>query len=161
HQNLVIGVTGMGASKDFSVMMMNTVPNLDTIEKNICFPLYHYEEQSKQSPSLFDAGADTEYIRRDGVSDFILERARRQYGKTVTKEDIFYYVYGFLHSPEYRETFANDLKKMLPRLPLIEEVKDFWKFGKAGRTLADLHLNYETVPPCPGVVVSPQDAAVQ
>ena len=45
--------------------------------------------------------------------------------KSVSKEDIFYYVYGFLHSPEYRETFANDLKKMLPRLPLVEDVKDF------------------------------------
>ena len=45
--------------------------------------------------------------------------------------------------------FANDLKKMLPRLPLVEDVKDFWKFSKAGRQLADLHLNYETVEPYP------------
>ncbi len=69
------------------------------------------------------------------------------YGKNAGKEDIFYYVYGFLHSPEYRMAFANDLKKMLPRIPLVEDVRDYWKFSKAGRQLADLHLNYESVPP--------------
>ncbi|MBU6331828.1 MAG: hypothetical protein KGQ80_05385, partial [Bacteroidetes bacterium] len=90
-------------------------------------------------------------------SDFILERAKQQYGKTVTKEDIFYYVYGFLHSKEYREIFANDLKKMLPRLPLVENVKDFWAFSKAGRQLAELHLNYETVAPSPDVIVTGDD----
>jgi predicted helicase len=66
-------------------------------------------------------------------------------------------VYGFLHSKEYRETFANDLKKMLPRLPLVEAVKDFWAFSKAGRKLAELHLNYETVAPCPDVTVTGDD----
>lgn len=72
----------------------------------------------------------------------------------MSKEDIFYYVYGVLHSPDYRNTFENDLKKMLPRLPLVEDVRDFWKFSKAGRKLADLHLNYEEVPPYEGVEVS-------
>jgi predicted helicase len=94
---------------------------------------------------LFDGDSKDDYIRRDAISDFILERAKKQYGKNVTKEDIFYYVYGFLHSPEYRTLFANDLKKMLPRLPLVEDVKDFWAFSKAGRKLAELHINYETV----------------
>lgn len=101
---------------------------------------------------MFEEVSEEEYIRRDAISNFIYEQAKKQYGKNVTKEDIFYYVYGFLHSKEYRETFANDLKKMLPRLPLLEEVKDFWAFSKAGRQLADLHLNYETVAPYPGVV---------
>jgi predicted helicase len=100
-----------------------------------------------------------DYIRRDGVSDFILEKAHNQYGaKNISKEDIFYYVYGFLHSPDYRETFANDLKKMLPRLPLVDDVKDFWDFSKAGRKLADLHLNYESVPPFDGVKVTGEDS---
>ena len=71
---------------------------------------------------------------------------------TLTKEDIFYYVYGFLHAPSYREMFANDLKKMLPRLPLVEDVRDFWAFSKAGRQLAELHLHYESVPPAAGVI---------
>ena len=87
------------------------------------------------------------YVRRDGVTDWILATARKQYGYNVAKEDIFYYVYGLLHSPEYRSTFAADLKKSLPRLPLVEQVDDFWAFSRAGRELANLHLNYETIEP--------------
>lgn len=102
----------------------------------------------KHSPA-----GESEYIRRDGISDFILERAQKVYGKNVSKEDIFYYVYGILHSPDYRTTFANDLKKMLPRIPLVEDVRDFWKFSKAGRKLADLHINYEDVLPYDGIKV--------
>jgi predicted helicase len=106
---------------------------------------------------MFDENDKSDYIRRDAISDFILERAKKIYGKNVTKEDIFYYVYGFLHSPTYRESFANDLKKMLPRLPLVEEVKDFWSFSKAGRKLAELHLNYETVAPFENAKVTGDD----
>ena len=104
---------------------------------------------------MFDIeeSVDTKYIRRDGVSNFIYERAQKQYGKNVTKEDIFYFVYGFLHCPEYGVKFANDLKKMLPRLPLLEDVRDFWKFSKAGRQLAELHINYENQPTPAGVIV--------
>jgi predicted helicase len=61
-------------------------------------------------------------------------------------------VYGFLHSPNYRETFAADLKKMLPRLPLVDDVRDFWAFSKAGRALAELHLNYENAGKYPSVL---------
>ena len=153
HHNLVIGVTGVGASKDFSVIMMDLIPNLHTLDTGICFPLYYYEERDVQSPSLFDSVGGSEYVRRDGVSDFILKRGQKQYGKNVTKEDIFYYVYGFLHSPAYREAYANDLKKMLPRIPLVDDVRDFWAFSKAGRALADLHVNYESVPAYAGVTV--------
>lgn len=129
------------------------MPDLELIGKSQCFPLYYYEENKNTQKTLFDTPSDDEYIRRDGVSDFIWERAKKQYGKNVTKEDIFYYVYGFLHSPEYRKTFANDLKKMLPRLPLVDDVRHFWAFSKAGRQLAEQHLNYETVEPCKEVLV--------
>lgn len=133
-------------SKDGSVLICNTIPDLHFNGDVQAFPLNYYEKREKQSPSLFDATGESEYIRRDGVSDFILGRARKQYGKNVVKEDIFYYVYGILHSPDYRTTFANDLKKMLPRLPLLDDVRDFWTFSKAGRKLAELHINYEDVP---------------
>lgn len=145
-ENLIINITGVGASKDFSVIISNKLTGIDTIEKNQTFPIYYYEEPKTTQKGLFDDPNETDYVRREAISDFILERAKKQYGKNVTKEDIFYYVYGFLHSPNYRETFASDLKKMLPKLPLVEDVKDFWAFSKAGRQLADLHLNYETVP---------------
>ena len=154
--NSVICVSGVGVTKEFSTIITDTLPDLELIGKSQCFPLYYYEQQDKQSPTLFDyaSEAKSEYIRRDGVSDFILDRAHKQYGKHVSKEDIFYYVYGILHSPEYRTAFANDLKKQLPRLPLVEDVRDFWKFSKIGRKLADLHVNYETVPPHPDVRVT-------
>lgn len=153
-KNIVICISGVGSNKPFSSVITNIIPCLDTLEKTQCFPLYYYEKREKQNPSLFDAADDnSEYVRRDGISDFILDNAQKIYGKRVSKEDIFYYVYGFLHAPKYRETFANDLKKMLPRLPLVDEPRDFWKFSKAGRELADLHINYESVPAYPGVKV--------
>ncbi|MCF8465115.1 MAG: DEAD/DEAH box helicase family protein, partial [Flavobacteriales bacterium] len=153
-ENLLICVMGTGGSKDFSTVITDCIPDRQMQFNGLCFPLYHYEERSKQNPNLFEQEGGEEYTRRDGVSDFILKRAKEQYGaKNITKEDIFYYVYGFLHSPDYRTAFANDLKKMLPRLPLVEDVKDFWAFSKAGRHLAELHINYETVPPYDGVEV--------
>ena len=148
HENLVICVSGIGASKDFSVIITNCIPCLDLVEKSQCFPLYWYDNSDADVIDLFNQGAEKKadhYVRKDGVTDWILTTARKQYGYKVTKEDIFYYVYGLLHSPDYRTTFATDLKKSLPRLPLVEKTDDFWAFSKAGRALADLHLNYETI----------------
>ena len=155
--NIGIVLTGLGTNKDFSVLCVDKLFDLQLIANGQCFPLYYYEENNATKKGLFDDDASQKYVRRDAISDFILEQAKQQYGKTVTKEDIFYYEYGFLHSKEYRETFANDLKKMLPRLPLVEDVKDFWSFSKAGRKLAELHLNYETVAPSPDVTVTGDD----
>lgn len=143
-----------------AVLMSDKIANLHFNGDSQCFPLYYYEEVDKKSQSLFDQTSEGEkdYIRRDAISDFILERAKKQYGKNVSKEDIFYYVYGFLHSPKYREEFASDLKKMLPRLPLIDNVKEFWAFSKAGRKLADLHINYENIEPYPDVVIDGEES---
>ncbi len=154
HKNVVISCINVGSSKEFSAIISDTYSEYQLVFANQSFPLYYYEENNANQKSLFDTDEGQKYIRRDAISDFIYERAKQQYGKSVTKEDIFYYVYGFLHSTEYRETFANDLKKMLPRLPLVEDVKDFWAFSKAGRKLAELHLNYEHVPPYDGVTVT-------
>lgn len=152
RSNIVICIPGVGVTKDFSAIIINDIPDYEISGKSQCFPLYWYEERKASQASLFDDGKD-KYIRHDAITDFILKRAQGQYGSKVTKEDIFYYVYGFLHCPTYRETFANDLKKMLPRLPLVEKAEDFWAFSRAGRELADLHLNYELVPPSKEVVV--------
>ena len=151
--NHVICISGKGGTKGFSVLISNCIPDLNSIGTTQCFPLYYYEEKTKQNPTLFESVENEEKIRRHGITDFILERARTQYGKNVVKEDIFYYVYGLLHSSDYRTTFANNLNKTLPRLPLVDIIGDFWKFSKAGRRLADLHINYETVSPYEGVGV--------
>lgn len=145
--NYTICVSGVGNRGDFSAIITNAISDLNIVAGAQCFPLYYYEESNSIQKGIFDTDENQKYIRRDAISDFILDRAFKVYGKNVTKEDVFYYVYGFLHSTEYRETFDNDLKKTLPRLPLVDEVKDFLTFSKAGRKLADLHLNYETVAP--------------
>lgn len=155
HRNLVICVSGVGVTKEFSCIITDTLPDLELSGKSQCFPLYWYDDSAADIADLFstpDRPVDR-YVRRDGVTDWILSAAREQYGSKVGKEDIFYYVYGMLHSPEYRTAFAADLKKSLPRLPLVDSADDFWAFSKAGRELAELHLHYETVEPYRGCVV--------
>lgn len=155
NKNVVICVTGTGGRRaDFSPIIVNCIPDLHLhSDGSQCFPLYYYEKKSIYQPTLFDGDDNAQYTRRDGITSFILERCRESYGPRVTKEDIFYYVYGLLHSPDYRKAFVADLKKLLPRLPLVEKPADFWVFSKAGRQLADLHLNYETQASCPNVKV--------
>lgn len=152
-KNLVICLPGVGERKGFCTLISSHIFDLNAFDGGIqCFPLYYYEKKSAYQPTLFDS-EKSEYTRKDGITNFILERCRTSYGPKVTKEDIFYYVYGLLHSSDYRKTFAADLKKMLPRLPLVEKPADFWTFSKAGRALAELHLKYETQPACPEVKV--------
>lgn len=157
HTNIVICVSGIGAQKPFSSLISDTLPDLQVVDKAQCFPLYWYDESTADIADLFNQAAEQDvmdrYIRRDGISDWILRECKQRYGNKVTKEDIFYYVYGILHSPEYRTTFEADLKKMLPRLPLVDTPDMFMAFSKAGRDLAELHLNYETVQPYEGVSI--------
>jgi predicted helicase len=153
-KNLVI-CTSPSNNGGLSALISDVVPNLHLNGDSQCFPLYYYEKVERSAPSLFDQAGSEEYVRRDGVSDFILNRTQTQYhDKNISKEDIFYYVYGILHSSDYRREFSNDLKKMLPRVPLVASIDDFWSFSKAGRQLAELHINYEDVPEYEGVKVS-------
>lgn len=143
--NLQICVSGIGSNKDFSIIITDCIPDLQLQFNGQCFPLYWYEENKNPQASLFDDGEIDKYIHRDGITDWILKEVRSRFGgsKNITKEHIFYYVYGLLHSKQYRERFADDLKKSLPRIPIIDNVQDFMSFYKAGKELADLHLNYE------------------
>ena len=146
--NRVICVSGVGVTKDFSCIMTNVIPDLELVGKSQCFPLCYYEKP--EGNDLFGSS-----VRKDAVSDYILKQARTQYSEPkIKKEDIFYYVYGFLHCEEYRTEFAADLKKMLPRIPLVDTADEFWAFSKAGRKLADIHLNYETAEPYRCLIVS-------
>lgn len=154
YTNLSIQVTGVGESKDFSCLMSNVLPNLHTISGGQCFPMYWYDKADdtvQQGGLDFAGGAETTdsngFVRRDGITDIALVNFQKHYGdSTITKEDIFYYVYGVLHSTEYREQYAADLKKVLPRIPYAS---DFRAFEQAGRSLAALHLNYEQLEPWP------------
>ena len=153
-ENLAICVSGIGA-RSFSVLIADTLPCLDNIEKGQCFPLYLYDEPESvtpDQPNFFATFNPTkaERKRRDAITDEGLAYFLTAYpGETISKEDLFYYVYGLLHSPEYRERYTDNLSKELPRIPCVKTVADFWAFSTAGRALAELHLNYENVVPYP------------
>lgn len=99
---------------------------------------------SDQIPVILDG-----YHRVDNVTDATLASYQEHYGDAgITKEDIFFYVYALLHHPEYRERYADDLKKMLPHIP---RAVGFHTYASVGRELADLHVNYERVEPYPSV----------
>lgn len=158
-ENLVIVVT---AGKSPAALITNLIPNLHLIGDSQCFPLYYYQ-RAEPLEGLF-ANSDSSTTRRDAITDETLAvfrtvyprafdafgkrkpRPKNQGGIEITKEDIFYYIYGILHSPEYRERFDSNLKKELPRIPLAE---DFVAFSNAGRNLARLHLDYEELEPWP------------
>jgi hypothetical protein len=98
--------------------------------------------------------------RRDGITDAGLAHFQSSYpGEAITKEDVFYYVYGILHSADYRERYADNLGKELPRIPRVKTAADFWAFSKAGRALGDLHVGYEQVEPYPAIIEVRQGGA--
>lgn len=154
-KNLEIIVSERGA------FITHDVPDLEVMHHGQCFPLYWYEEAKPsdvpiahntlfgddQGTLVFDKSSKGEqYIRHDAITDVGLKVFQEAYPGIhgITKEDIFYYVYGILHSRDYRRRFGNNLAKELPRIPLD---MDFPAFRDAGRKLAKLHLGYEKVKP--------------
>ena len=141
--NRAICITGIGSSTGFSTLMVDTVPNLHTLDTGQCFPLKLY----LHSGDLF-ASTDfqNEFQVSDGIADGALGYVARKYcTETITKEDIFYYIYGLFHSEDYRAKYENNLIKQVPRVPFPQAFLDFSKFVKAGRDLAEIHVNYEDV----------------
>ncbi len=129
-ENKVICHTDKGSEKPFMTLITSTVPDLHLVGAGAsaqCFPFYTYDQDGSN--------------RRENITDFALDQFRSQYSApSISKWDIFHYVYGLLHHPEYRERYALDLKRNLPRIPFAP---DFRYFSTAGEELADLHLNYE------------------
>ena len=156
EENLLICVTAASSRGDFSVFITNKITDLAFAVDGVqCYPLYWYERDAQGS--LFGENLH----RRDGISDWILQRAKILYGERVTKADLFYYVYGFLHLPAYREKFSAELKKSLPRIILVDGAEKFWHLSRAGRELAEIHLNYETQPPAQVEIIGGGDFRVK
>lgn len=159
-KNLVICVGGVADDSGFSVLVSDYIPSLHTLRSCQCFPLYLYDtdeapENNGVQESLFAEKKPTTKGRRDAITDDGLAHFKESYpSQEISKEDIFYYVYGLLHSPEYREKYADNLSKELPRIPRVKRAEDFWSFSKAGRALAELHINYESVAPYPVKVIT-------
>ncbi len=109
------------------------------MRKTQCFPFYTYDEDGSN--------------RRENITDWALAQFRRQYqDESISKWDIFHYVYALLHHPGYRERYQANLKRDLPRIPLAS---DFWAFAKAGARLAAMHVGYDNtvVPAYPLTIV--------
>ncbi|RBP99834.1 type ISP restriction/modification enzyme [Bifidobacterium xylocopae] len=129
-------------------LISRTVPDIHFIGDAQCFPMFIYES-SKADDDTITLNLESEkqdshgYVRQNAINDNGLAIFNRAYSKhNITKEDIFYYIYGVLHSPEYRNRFASNLQKEIPRIPLA---KNFNAFSEAGKELARLHLDYEKI----------------
>ena len=129
-KNQLICVSGKGASDDFGCMMTDTVPSNHTLDTGQAFPRWVYQKNETTG----------EFERDDNITDHVLDLFKEHYeNDRITKDDIFDYVYGVLHAPDYRESFATDLRLSLPRIPMAD---DFRAFANAGAELAVLHLNW-------------------
>lgn len=155
--NRVICVSGGGEKVGFGALMANAIPSLHMvdIEGSQCFPRYLYGDHAAPSEppaqrALFATVAEISGGPRDAITDEGLAHFQKAYpSEVVTKDDLFYYVYGLLHSEDYRARFADNLSKQLPRIPAVTAAKDFRAFVEAGRKLADLHCEFEKVAPYP------------
>ena len=127
-QNLMICYGNRPDMGMFGVFIANTTTDLSlmTPAPVQCFPLYIYENG----------------IKKDNITIHTLKEFKINYNDSgITKNDIFYYVYGLLHHPGYNTKYANHLSRELPRVPMAP---DFWAFSKTGKKLVDLHLSWET-----------------
>ena len=129
--------------------MTDIMPDVQLIFNGQCFPRWRYPQPANTAQIT----SENESERIDNISDTALRAFQEHYSdNTITKDDIFDYVYGVLHAPSYRKEFAYDLSRMIPRIPYAP---DFHIFAEAGKALADLHLNYETCQQYPDLSVEP------
>jgi predicted helicase len=145
--NKVIAFTDAGSQKPFMVLACQHVFDYHFVGAAAAasgVPLYRYDE----------AGT-----RIDNITDWSLAEFRKHYqpgrgrkARTITKEAIFHYVYAVLHDPQYREKYAQNLKREFPRIPLYGgggEAGDttFWLWAAWGEALMALHIGYEQAAP--------------
>jgi len=144
NENYTICLSGVGSSKPFQTLITNLIPCLDMLEKSQCFPFFTYDKDGTN--------------RRENITDWSLEQFRTHYNNNnISKEDIFHYIYAILNHPEYREKYAANLKRELPRIPFAP---DFYGFAGAGKQLAALHVNYEDHPEYPLEFTEKEDMAL-
>jgi predicted helicase len=138
--NLIINMTGPGASVDFSALISDKVPNFHSMDTGQGYPLYFYPDSKTKNLETLFPEEEMEDSRIDGITDWALNEFRKKYKTDLSKEDIFYYVYGVLSSPEFVTRYRIELKKESPRVPMLA---DFVSYVEFGRRLSEVHLNYE------------------
>lgn len=155
--NLVLCVTGPGAEKPFLSIVVGQYADLHVVGPGAgsqCIPFFVYRPATSESEADWTAEDGSHWTKKENLTDWALAQFRAHYADdAITKHDVFHYAYAVLHHPAYRERYAADLKRSLPRLPFAPE---FWPFAEAGNALADLHVGYETGPAYP-LALSHQD----
>ncbi|MBR4655768.1 MAG: DEAD/DEAH box helicase [Oscillospiraceae bacterium] len=151
YKNYAIVTPGKGNNK-YGCLIVDDLVDVNCMSAGAqCFPLYWYEKAVSGRMVRHDAITDEALcFFRKAYPGGIVGRLMKDGGPEIQKEDIFYYIYGILHSEEYRSRFSANLKKGLPRIPLAEHFDSFYYAGKA---LAELHLNYESAAPYPLTVI--------
>lgn len=166
HRNIGIMMTGPASMYQYTTLAMELMPNLHTLHSGQYFPRFTWERVAPEDGELFGGGSVVEhdgevsaygeigevvdgYVRVDNITDEIKAIYRDALGADITGDDIFHFVYGKLHDPAYRETYAANLKKMLPHIKTPETREEFDKFAAAGKELMALHVGYEDVEPWP------------
>ena len=167
HGNGGFYQVGAGSAVPFSVLALSNMPDLHVTGAGSggqFFARWRYEAVDSEDGTL-ELGTESDgdevvdgYRRIDNITDEALTRFRSAYGDEITKDDVFHYVYGLLHSPDYRSRYAADLKKSLPRIPLVTDARPYID---AGERLMELHLGYESIDPYPldGLDITPPDGA--
>jgi predicted helicase len=128
-----------GTNLPFCALGLESVPDLNFYGQGGQF-FARYSYSTPAGDSLLAAPA-----RRDNITDWALTEYRNTYGDDVSKDDIFFYVYGLLHSTDYRTAYQAELKKTLPRIPQVKSRESFDAFVSGGRQLFVLHTGYEDV----------------
>ncbi|TDK67469.1 DEAD/DEAH box helicase [Sapientia aquatica] len=157
-KNLAITINAKFSKQGQIALMASSIPDLHSNGDSQCFPLKLYafsgpHETNSDKPGLFDeqlVQSQGKFEVRDGISDAGLKHFQDAYpDQKIIKEDLFYYVYGLLHSEDYKNRYADNLTKELPRIPRVATAAEFWAFAKAGRALASLHTEFDEVDPYP------------
>ncbi len=116
------------------------------------FPLYLYVSDKDQKFSQTSEWKTDENGREPNLSPEFVEELTRHVSlqfvsdgrgdlkKTFGPEDVFAYIYGVLHSPEYRTRYAEFLKIDFPRIPWPKDRGIFREVCKVGGQLVKLHL---------------------
>ncbi len=163
NENVTITISDQGWRSPFSSLASSRLVDLHlcaTSDAFQSFPFYTYNEDGTNRRENITDWALEQFRERYAS----LQKPARSKGMSVcdedaltivrasatddaagelTKWDIFHYTYAILHHPEYREKYAANLKRELPRIPFAP---DFWAFANAGKELADIHVNYEEQP---------------
>ncbi|MGO3215560.1 MAG: DEAD/DEAH box helicase [Halomonas sp.] len=144
-ENRVITIKGNWSKSGQIALIVDSIYADQTDGGSQCFPLYLYQSVDSDQ-GLFINSNENGYERKDAITDAALKHFQSAYQKNpISKEDIFYYIYGLLHSEDYRDRYADNLSKQLPRIPRMKRYEDFSAFSRSGRELAALHLNYNSV----------------